>query len=172
MPFIRVNPPVVATTNSDPAPRRRSRPAAGPAASAAASTPNDYDVGYGKPPKRTQFQPGQSGNPRGRPKRSKGLNTIIREQLLLPIPIQTPGGTKRVTKMEALVLKGVERAAKGEFRALKMIVDLYSKAVPDLQSVEAGAATTEDLSVTDELTLALLRAQIALEKDTNGEDEQ
>jgi len=28
-----------------------------------------YEVGYGKPPKRTQFAKGKSGNPRGRPKK-------------------------------------------------------------------------------------------------------
>jgi hypothetical protein len=28
-----------------------------------------YDVGYGKPPRRTQFRKGQSGNPGGRPRR-------------------------------------------------------------------------------------------------------
>jgi hypothetical protein len=28
-----------------------------------------YDVGYGKPPADTSFKPGQSGNPKGRPKR-------------------------------------------------------------------------------------------------------
>ena len=27
----------------------------------------DYEVGYGKPPKHTQFKRGQSGNPNGRP---------------------------------------------------------------------------------------------------------
>ncbi len=32
-------------------------------------------VGYCKPPKRTRFQPGQSGNPRGRPKGTKNLKT-------------------------------------------------------------------------------------------------
>lgn len=26
----------------------------------------DYEVGYGKPPRHTRFQPGRSGNPRGR----------------------------------------------------------------------------------------------------------
>ena len=28
----------------------------------------DYEVGYGKPPVNTQFKPGQSGNPKGRPR--------------------------------------------------------------------------------------------------------
>ncbi len=30
---------------------------------------NDYKVGYGKPPAKTKFQKGKSGNPSGRPKR-------------------------------------------------------------------------------------------------------
>ena len=33
-------------------------------------TLDDYEVGYGKPPKNTQFRKGVSGNPRGRPKKS------------------------------------------------------------------------------------------------------
>jgi hypothetical protein len=30
--------------------------------------PGQYDVGYGKPPAKGQFKPGQSGNPGGRRK--------------------------------------------------------------------------------------------------------
>ncbi len=36
--------------------------------------PRDYEVGYGKPPSRTRFRSGQSGNPRGRPKGTKKAN--------------------------------------------------------------------------------------------------
>ncbi len=32
---------------------------------------NDYDTGYGKPPKKHQFKKGKSGNPKGRPKKAK-----------------------------------------------------------------------------------------------------
>jgi hypothetical protein len=38
-------------------------------------------VGYGKPPQRTQFKPGNSGNPRGRPKGTKNLKTDLMEEL-------------------------------------------------------------------------------------------
>lgn len=170
MPFVRINPPVVAPAVSDPAPRRR--PATSPTAPAALPTSNDYEVGYRRPPKHAQFKPGQSGNPRGRPKKAKGVNTIIREQLLQTIAIQTPQGRKRVTKVEALVLKTTEAAAKGNQRALLMLLDMYRKAVPDVQILPDGAATAADLSVTDELTLSLLRTQIAIEQSGNGGGER
>ncbi len=38
----------------------------------------DYDVGYGRPPEATQFKPGRSGNPNGRPKGAKSEDTIVR----------------------------------------------------------------------------------------------
>jgi hypothetical protein len=42
------------------------------------SSQQNYTVGFGKPPKASQFKPGRSGNPKGRP---KGRPTV--EQLLL-----------------------------------------------------------------------------------------
>jgi Family of unknown function (DUF5681) len=38
---------------------------------------SDYAIGYGKPPRHTQFKRGQSGNPKGRAKGSKNLATLI-----------------------------------------------------------------------------------------------
>ena len=41
------------------------------------ATDRDYDVGYGKPPKATRFRKGQTGNPKGRPKTSKNVGTML-----------------------------------------------------------------------------------------------
>ena len=43
--------------------------------------PKDYEVGYRKPPKHTQFKEGQSGNPAGRPKGTNNLKTDLIEEL-------------------------------------------------------------------------------------------
>lgn len=41
----------------------------------------DYKVGPGNPPKETQWKPGQSGNPKGRPKGIKYVSELLTERL-------------------------------------------------------------------------------------------
>ena len=52
-----------------------------------------HQVGYGRPPLHTRFKPGQSGNPKGRPKGAKNEDTILREIMNRPIDIREGGGS-------------------------------------------------------------------------------
>ena len=52
------------------------------------STITEYPVGYCKPPKTGQFQPGQSGNLKGRPKGSQNFTTILEKELNNKIQIK------------------------------------------------------------------------------------
>jgi len=46
---------------------------------------SDHDVGYGRPPKGTQFRPGRSGNPAGRRKSVRNLRTDVQRTLKVPL---------------------------------------------------------------------------------------
>ena len=69
---------------------------------------DDYEVGYGKPPKKHRFKPGQSGNKRGRPKGSKNLDNIYKELFDTKLPNKETG--KKMPVSKALVQKLLVKA--------------------------------------------------------------
>jgi len=85
---------------------------------------DDYEVGYRKPPKKTQFKKGQSGNPKGRPKKSRDRSTIIKEELEQIITVKEGNKTVTMTKGEAVIKQMVNKAIKGDNRATKTVLDL------------------------------------------------
>lgn len=107
-----------------------------------------YSVGYGRPPVQTRFKPGTSGNPKGRPKYARGLNTMAREMLTERVPVRTASGEKRMHRIEAVLLKTFELALKGNHRALSNVLSLYASAVPEKPAFES-VSLAEDLTMTD-----------------------
>jgi hypothetical protein len=88
-----------------------------------------YNVGYGKPPKKHQFQKGKSGNPKGRPKPKPLLDfqdKLIAE-LKSPMTIIEHGKKKKVTKLEALIKSIIARALQSEKTATKLLVGLVEQ---------------------------------------------
>ena len=83
-----------------------------------------YEVGYGKPPRHTRFRKGQSGNPRGRPRGSKNLKTLLSEALNEPVIVTEEGGRRKITKREAIITQLVNRSASADFRAIKILLDM------------------------------------------------
>lgn len=93
---------------------------------------NEYAVGYGKPPVRTRFRKGQSGNPTGRPRASEvdRAKALVMQEAYRRVTVRE--GDK-VTEMPALkaVLRGlVARAVKGSVAAQREILR-------NIQAIEA-----------------------------------
>jgi hypothetical protein len=84
----------------------------------------DYQVGYGKPPHHTRFRRGQSGNPRGRPAGSRNLATLVNEALNEPVIVVENGGRRKISKREAIIKQLVNRSAKADWRAIKILLDM------------------------------------------------
>jgi hypothetical protein len=137
-----------------------------PVPETAAIDGHDYQVGYRKPPTHSQFKPGQSGNPKGRPKGAKGLNTMVREILGGKVAVRTATGTRHITKIEAVLQKTIERAMKGDARAQVELMKLWKSAVPD-EPLPASADSNigDNLTATDIATLEAFRAAIAAGED-------
>jgi len=79
--------------------------------------PKDYTVGYGKPPKSTQFQKGKSGNPNGRPKGAKNQATIMREISNEKVPFKEGNRTKTATREQIVCRQMVNKAMTGDTQA-------------------------------------------------------
>ncbi len=74
----------------------------------------DYEVGYCKPSKLTQFKPGESGNPKGRPKGSKNLSTVLQDMLDQDVIITEGNKQITVSMLEALVKGLLANSIKGK----------------------------------------------------------
>ena len=73
------------------------------------------EVGYGKPPKKHRFKPGQSGNLKGRPKVYKSPVSVLEE----PIAMRVDGKTREVSAFEAAFRKTAQKALEGRLSAIK-----------------------------------------------------
>jgi hypothetical protein len=69
-----------------------------------------------------RFQKGISGNPKGRPKGSKNLATIFRKITHEKVQINGPQGPRWITKLEAGITQLVNRAAKGDTKAIRELI--------------------------------------------------
>ena len=115
----------------------------------------DYEVGYGKPPRNTQFKKGQSGNPRGRPSGSKNLATLVSVALNEPVIVVENGGRRKINKREAIIKQLVNRSTKADWRAIKILLDI----VREIEGRVEPEAGENSFSAADEKVIAQIKAR-------------
>jgi Family of unknown function (DUF5681) len=98
-------------------------------------------VGYGKPPRAHRFMPGQSGNPKGRPKCSKNESTLLRDLLHRKIEVREGSRIRKVSVLEAIHLKIAEDSLKGNTKSAAFLLNRYGALV---SGETPQSAMTED----------------------------
>jgi uncharacterized protein DUF5681 len=126
---------------------------------------DDEMVGYGRPPKRTRFQKGQSGNRRGRPKGVPNLATVLARTLKEPVVITERGRKKTITKFEAAAKQLVNKAASGEARA---IAQLFAHVQVMERHVDAPDPATQPLPEADQLVMARMLIRLTRQAQEGG----
>lgn len=96
-----------------------------------------YKVGYRKPPRESRFKKGESGNPRGRPRKQERsfLPRQLRNDVLAiadkQIVLNTRGGRKKMPAAEALLEVVLARAMTGHMPSVRFLHGLIEMAVRD-----------------------------------------
>lgn len=100
----------------------------------------DYETGYMKPPKSGQFQPGQSGNPKGRPSGSKNIYKLLDDIVNEKIQMTKNGKPVKISKKQAMLLQATNKAVQGDLKALQTLLPVMAEA--DNKNEELAKAAT------------------------------
>lgn len=84
-------------------------------------------VGYGRPPVERRFKPGQSGNPKGRPKNRKDVAGMLKDILERPIKIRGGSGVRNISMLQAILEVTANKAVAGDARALGFVMQVVEK---------------------------------------------
>jgi hypothetical protein len=83
-------------------------------------------VGYKKPPKHSQFQPGRSGNPKGRRRKQKGPRQLLEDALNEAATVTENGKSKVLSKKQIVFKVLVASAIKGNSKAMSAVFKLMN----------------------------------------------
>ena len=112
-------------------------------------------VGYCNPPGNTRFKTGQSGNPKGRPKGTLNMATVLERTLREKVVVNENGKRKIITKLEAAITQLTNKAASGELKALQLLTALVRSA--EERAIEAGVPNSSVEEVDEKVVLGILK---------------
>jgi hypothetical protein len=102
-----------------------------------------YRVGKGRPPIETRWKPGQSGNPKGRPRGSRNIGDVLTDVLKQRVVLTEKGITRKVLVLEAMFRRLVSDALRNQPQAMKFLmtmVDRYANTAKSELRLEELAA--------------------------------
>ena len=122
-----------------------------------------YEVGYGRPPAKHQFQKGVSGNPKGRPRGSANLRNRMVRELRKRVPVTRNGKHTTIAKGDLVAIQLVDAAAKGDFKSASYVMQLDDQLAAS--AAKPGAVEAAELPGKEQLRLILNRMRHLAEED-------
>jgi|ERR1022692_4620675 hypothetical protein len=95
-----------------------------------------YTVSYGKPPQQTRFQKGRSGNPNGRPRKSKNTATIVRTILDEEVLVTKNGEQRKMSSREAMLTRVANKGLAGDIKAVTLLIPGIGELEPALAELQ------------------------------------
>src|SRR5271156_2377726 len=120
-------------------------------------------VGYGKPPERTRFKTGRSGNPKGRPKGTLNMATVLARTLRAKVVVNENGRRKTITKLEAALQQLTNKAASGDLKAVHLLAGLVRSA--EERTVQAVNPTDALDEADEKVMLGILKRMESARKE-------
>ena len=107
----------------------------------------DRPIGYKRPPVATQFKPGVSGNPSGRPKSVRSLQVELLEELAEIIRVREGDNEVEISKARAIVKVVANAAVGGNMRAVSLLLPYCGRIAGDTNELQSQVAVPEDTEI-------------------------
>ena len=115
---------------------------------------SNYRVGYARPPQKTRFEKGKSGNPAGRVKGSNNFSRVLLQALSEPVVVNENGERKRITKGEAMIKQLVNKGAAGDARSIQLLLaEMRSRLESELPHDQTSQEAKDQVLMLERLTV-------------------
>ena len=89
----------------------------------------DYEIGYGKPPRHSQFKKGVCANPRGRPRRfNPEIGDVVCSFLSARAQYREKGQTRQTSRLELAIKHHINAALNGDVGSAAMLLKMRAHA--------------------------------------------
>ena len=106
-----------------------------------------YKVGYKKPPRDRQFKPGQSGNPRGRPRGTASFKSDLVAELQQQIVVVEDGRRRKLSKQRAFLQSVISSALTNDKTAINTLFAFLRHFGGDNDETAASTPDVEDVDM-------------------------
>lgn len=107
----------------------------------------NYKVGYASPPEHTRFKKGQSGNPKGKPRKNTTFEEEVQNVLATRVPVTMNGKKTYVSKRQLLIEQIINGAINKNPAMMRLALPLLkmSDGAPDFEVLPADEKALRDL---------------------------